>query len=73
MHRITRNLWDRGLNIRKWSKLNNFSFRYVELVVAGKRGAWGVGVAKKIREALINQGFAEKSDFQEVEAIGNVN
>lgn len=63
MNPIVRNIWDRGLTLRKWAKLNNFSFRYAELVVAGKRGAWDVGVAKKIRDTLISQGFATAKDF----------
>lgn len=60
---ITRRIWDRGINLKKWSDINGFSYRYVVLVMTGKRGAWGVGTAKKIRESLINQGFATDADF----------
>jgi hypothetical protein len=63
MNPIVRTLWDRGLNLRKWAKINNFSYRYVELVVAGKRGKLNVGVAKKIRDTLVGQGFATTEDF----------
>jgi hypothetical protein len=63
MHKITRSFWDRGLTLRKWARLNNFNWRYVELVIAGRRGSWGVGTAKKIKDALVSQGFASEADF----------
>lgn len=63
MHKITKAFWDRGLTLRKWALLNDFSPRYVAIVISGKRGAWGVGVAQKIKYALISQGFARKEDF----------
>lgn len=65
MNEITRKIWDRGINLKKWCDINGFNYRYAVLVMSGKRGGWNVGVAKKIREALVNQGFAEKSDFEE--------
>lgn len=64
MNKITRAFWDRGLTLRKWSQLNNFSWRYVELVISGRRGAWNVGTAKRIKDSLVNQGFAKIEDFK---------
>jgi len=63
MNKICRRIWDRDLTVRKWSNLNGFNPRYVQVVIAGTRGAWNVGIAKKIKEALINQGFATKEEL----------
>ena len=60
---ITRAIWDRGLTLRKWATLNGFSWRYTELVISGKRGSWDVGVAKRIKDSLVSQGFAVPEDF----------
>ena len=67
MNQITRRIWERGINLRKWCDINGFNYRYVVIVMSGKRGAWGVGVAQKIKNALVTQGFATESDFQEVQ------
>lgn len=63
MNKITRRLWDRGINLKKWSDINGFKYRYVILVVHNHRGGWDVGVAKKIKDALISQCFATDADF----------
>jgi hypothetical protein len=57
MNQICKRLWDRDLTLVKWAELNGFSPRTVQSVVAGYRGKWGVGKSKKIKRALINQGF----------------
>jgi hypothetical protein len=67
MNEITRRIWDRGINLKKWCDINGFNYRYVVIVMSGKRGAWNVGTAKKIREAMVNQGFATPEDFKEVQ------
>lgn len=59
-------MWGRDLTIRKWSEINGFSYNTVRAVLSGTRGKWNTGKAKRIREALISQGFAETSDFNEV-------
>ena len=63
MHKITRAFWDKGTTLREWARTNDFNWRYVELVIARKRGSWGVGTAKRIKDALIEQGFAVPEDF----------
>ena len=47
----------RILSVAKWSALNGFNPRYVQVVIQGKRGSWGAGKAKKIFAALVNQGL----------------
>lgn len=63
MHEITRRLWDRDLNVKKWAELNGFSPHTVSAVIRDVRGKWRAGKAKKIREALVNQGFAVPENF----------
>lgn len=60
MNPITRALWDRDLTVKKWAALNGFSAPYVLAVIAGRRGAYMAGTAKKIIAALTNQGFIQK-------------
>ena len=67
MHKIGLNIWGRDLTIKKWAQINGFSYNTVRAVLSGARGKWNSGQAKKIREALVSQGFAEKSDFKEVQ------
>jgi len=68
MHEITRKLWDRDLNIKKWAQLNGFSPHTVSAVIRDVRGKWRAGKARKIREALKNQGFATDADFSKEES-----
>lgn len=63
MNEITRRIWNRGINLKKWCDINNFNYRYTVLVMSGKRGSWNVGVSKKIKDALVAQGFAADEDF----------
>jgi len=63
MNIVCRRLWDRGMTIRKWSLINGFNPRYAQVVMSGGRGSWNVGTAKKIKTALIDQGFANEKDF----------
>ncbi|SDP70234.1 hypothetical protein [Desulforhopalus singaporensis] len=62
MNSICRRMWDKNLTMRKWSELNGFNHRYVQVVISGKRGSWNAGKAKKIKQALIDQGFATKEE-----------
>jgi hypothetical protein len=63
MNSITRRIWERGIYLKKWCDINSFNYRYTVLVMNGKRGAWDVGVVRKIKNALINQLFAKETDF----------
>ena len=63
MNEICRRIWDRDLNVKKWSQLNGFNYFTVQAVIRDVRGKWRAGKAKKIREALKNQGFATDADF----------
>lgn len=63
MNEICRRIWDRDLTVKKWSQINQFNYNTVQAVIRDVRGKWRAGKAKKIREALINQGFAVPSDF----------
>lgn len=63
MKNITRCIWDRDLTVKKWSALNGFNYYTVVAVIGNARGQWRAGKSKKIREALINQGFAVEADF----------
>jgi len=62
MNIVCRRLWDRGMTIRKWSLINGFNPRYAQVVMSGGRGSWNVGEAKRIKEALVNQGFMTKEE-----------
>ena len=62
MNTVCRRLWDRDLTIRKWSEINGFNPRYVQVVISGTRGTWNVGIAKKIKTAMVNQGFMTKEE-----------
>lgn len=63
MNEICRRIWDRDLNVKKWAQLNGFNYNTVQAVIRDVRGKWRAGKAKKIREALKNQGFATDADF----------
>lgn len=63
MNSICRRLWDRDLTLKKWAELNNYNYNTAQAVLRNVRGQWRAGVAKKIRNSLINQGFATVEDF----------
>ena len=52
-----------GYKPEKMCDINSFNYRYTVLVMSGRRGAWGVGNAKKIKDAMVAQGFAKPEDF----------
>lgn len=64
MNQIGLKIWGRDLTIKKWSQLNGFSYNTVRAVIRGERGKWMSGKSKKIKEALVNQGFANVDDFK---------
>jgi len=57
MHEATRRLWNRGLNLTKWAQINGFKLRTVRAVLDGDRGKENIGISKKIRDALVDQGL----------------
>lgn len=63
MNEICRRIWDRDLNIKKWALINCFNYHTCLSVINNRRGKWRAGKAKKIRDALISQGFANVEDF----------
>lgn len=60
MNPVTRAIWDRDMTVKKWAELNGFSAPYVLAVIAGRRGVYDAGTAKKIMAALRNQGLIGK-------------
>lgn len=65
MKEITKRIWNRGLNLTKWAKLNGFKLRTVRAVLDATRGSEDVGVSKKIKDTLVAQGFAVPEDFSQ--------
>ncbi|SDP82748.1 helix-turn-helix domain-containing protein [Desulforhopalus singaporensis] len=62
MNQIGRRMWAKDLTIKKWAATNGFSYSTVQAVIHGKRGSWNAGKAKKIKQALIDQGFATREE-----------